>query len=212
MRPAPVALPPPPPPAPPAPPKLTALTVLLVGALLVPHAAHAQWRTPPAPAAARTALVAHPGPPPGFLPVTAAGPAREVPPTVSLVWAGATGSALGFVGGALAGYVVEIGLSLASLQAPGDDPGLSGLLVGSFVGPAVLAPLAVHRTNDRQGSLPAALGVAGVIAAAGLGGLVATDFHRSGFWTVMWTVPALQVVSAVIVEKKTARRDRSSGL
>jgi len=73
--------------------------------------------------------------------------------TASLALPGLAGAAVGFLGGGLLG----MGIERSFLPVTGDDPGLRGALIGSGLGSALLAPVAVHAANEGEGSLKVAM-------------------------------------------------------
>lgn len=126
---------------------------------------------------------------------------REAPSAGSLLLAGTAASAAGVIVGGYLGYRLDYDVLHWDCEHGCEDPGLKGMLAGAMVGSALLTPLTVHLVNGRRGSLPlaclsaAAIGSLGVIAAAG-----------DGAEGLLLALPVAQVVSAVLIERRTALR------
>lgn len=119
------------------------------------------------------------------------------PHAVSAV-AAALGSAGGLLAGAYAGYRIERRWSPCEC----DDPGLAGAILGSLVGPALVAPVAAHLFNGRRGKVVVAYGAAAAIAGVGFLGSRSLD-TRAGVFFVL--TPIAQAASAVLIEIATER-------
>jgi hypothetical protein len=109
--------------------------------------------------------------------------------------------ALGGLGAATVGTFAGavLGARLTT-RYPCEDCGLEGLVYGGVAGGSALLPLGVHLANGRRGNYGASLAASLGIGAAGLAVAVAS---REG--AVMLTVPVLQLVSAIAIERATAR-------
>lgn len=117
------------------------------------------------------------------------------PPTSLLLMAGMSGAGVGALAGAFLGYHLD-----GSCNNRGcEDPGLTGALFGWFFGAAVGAPLSVHHANGGRGALSAALLSGALIAGAGW---MAAGSPAGTF--VVLGAPFAQVISAVVVEQRTA--------
>jgi hypothetical protein len=135
----------------------------------------------------------------------AAAPAEERS-TTALVAGGLAGGVAGlFVGGVIGAKSV----GLTGCTAGCDESALYLALLGAAVGETLSLPLGVHLTNRRQGSyLPAmlasvALTGTGIWIAFSLPETPAGDKGRS---ITMITVPVLQLVSSIQIERQTARQ------
>jgi hypothetical protein len=111
-------------------------------------------------------------------------------------------SAGSFVAGAYAGYHIEEWLYPCEVAC--DFSGLAGLLVGSFVGPAIATPLVTHLANGRRGRLGIAYGAAAAVAGAGFVGLV-TGLDSSIGTLFLFGTPLAQSVAALLIERVGAR-------
>jgi hypothetical protein len=127
------------------------------------------------------------------------------PPTndVTLVLAGVAGATVGALGGALLGYQLDRDGGNWGCARGCEDPGLLGLAGGWFVGSALTTPLSVHLANGGRGSLPTAYLSSALIAGAGMAGLAVAGSPEGAF--ILLAAPVAQVVSAVLIERGSAR-------
>jgi hypothetical protein len=111
--------------------------------------------------------------------------------------------ALLLLGGVLGGAAGVLGGAAIGVKATQDDCEncfFNGLVYGSVAGGSALLPLGVHLANGRRGSYGTSLLASLAIGAAGLGTALATN--EGG---VMIAVPVLQLVSSVVIERRTSR-------
>jgi hypothetical protein len=121
--------------------------------------------------------------------------------TAGLIATGLLAAGASAAGDAVLGYNLE-----RSQPSPrsGDDPGLTGLIVGWLVGPALVTPAAVHLVNGGNGSVGASYGAAAAIVGVGV---IALRSRASGLAvTLAVGGPLLQAISAVAIERATERR------
>jgi hypothetical protein len=81
-----------------------------------------------------------------------------------------------------------------------EDCFLEGVIYGGMAGGSALLPLGVHLANGRRGNYGASLLASLGIGAAGLA--IAVAANEGG---VLLPVPVLQLVSSILIERKTAR-------
>jgi hypothetical protein len=117
-------------------------------------------------------------------------------------------------GGVLgAGAGIVAGIGVGRIAANDCDDYLCGLAAGVLgVGVAAaadtaLVPLGVHMANGRQGSYGWSLAASTAIAAGGivLAGAL-SDQHESLAGATVVSIPVLQVISSIVIERKTAER------
>lgn len=113
--------------------------------------------------------------------------------------AGLLGAAVGFAGGAYLGSEAE----RKWYPCQCDDPGLAGALLGLFVGPVIVTPLATHLANERRGSLVHSYAVAAAIAGMGFLGLGSTLASSDTF--VFLATPVAHAIGATAIELATGR-------
>jgi hypothetical protein len=127
----------------------------------------------------------------------------------------AAGALLGGAAGLLAGSVTGLYVGGNRCHDPGNPDSchwLDGLLVGAAVGVTVGTPGGAHLFNRRRGSLAwslvasAALGVAGAAMFNAADGRPPGGGRNAMLATAVIAVPVLQVVSATIIETRTAKR------
>lgn len=123
--------------------------------------------------------------------------------TVTLVVVGAANAVIGSLGGAYLGYHLDRNYFNWGCEFGCEDPGLTGLLGGWFLGSALTTPLPVHFTNGGQGSLPTAYLSSVLIAGAGMAGFLAAGSPGGALFVL--AAPVAQVISAVLIERRTAR-------
>lgn len=124
------------------------------------------------------------------------------------------GATLGAAAGTLAG-----GLIGGAITGNDCDPGnpdaclgeaIPGLLVGAGIGYAVGAPVGAHLGNGRRGRLGRSLLVSSAlfgvqaVTLALVGEEASTRLERSAIPLVFLAIPAAQLVSAVVIERRTA--------
>lgn len=118
-------------------------------------------------------------------------PSREGPPAL-LVGGGVLGGVAGlFAGAVVGGWLTEHDC---------EDCGLAGVVYGGIAGWSVGIPMGVHMVNGRRGSYGRSL-----LASLGIGtvGLAAAFATNSG--AVLLTVPVAQIVTSVLIERKTEK-------
>jgi hypothetical protein len=120
---------------------------------------------------------------------------------VAVGLSGLLGAAVGFVGGAYLGHEVE----RKWYDCQCDDPGLAGLLLGSFIGPAVVTPVAAHLANERRGSLGFSYAAAATIAGMGVFLLGATFNSSTAAEFVIVATPIAHAISSTVIELATGR-------
>jgi hypothetical protein len=163
--------------------------LLLLCALLAPRPAHAQA---PDPLPSRLAPPAMPFASPADRAAAAQGEGRS-PELLAL--GGIVGGGVGMFAGMLGG---------ALLDGEPDEDCIDfcfgpGLILGTLAGEALGVAAGVHLANGRRGSLPVgALTSAGILAV----GLVAGNDVPE----MLVVVPVSQIVAAITVERRTARR------
>ena len=125
------------------------------------------------------------------------------------------GALLGGATGLLAGGVTGLYVGGNRCNDPGNPDSchlLDGLLVGAAVGVALGTPGGAHLLNRRRGSLAWSLVASAALGLAGAAIFNAADGRPPGggrnaiLVTAVIAVPVLQVVSATIIETRTARR------
>lgn len=120
----------------------------------------------------------------------------------NLVGVGVLAAAAGTLGGAFVGYHIDDKVFNWGCEHGCEDPGIYGLVGGWFFGSALTTPLAVHLVDGRRGSLPHAYLSSGLIAGVGMA-LLAVGSPRGAY--VGLGAPVAQVISAVLIERKTTR-------
>ncbi len=120
-------------------------------------------------------------------------PPRHSPSPVLLALGGLGTATVGTFAGAAIGAKI-------TTRYPCEDCGLEGLIYGGVAGGSALLPLGVHLVNGRRGNYGASLLASLGIGAAGLAVAVASQEGA-----VMLTVPVLQLVSSIVIERATAR-------
>ena len=119
-------------------------------------------------------------------------PRHEVHPAL-LAAGGILGGAVGVFGGALAGARIT--------QHDCEDCGIVGAAYGAVAGGSALLPLGVHLANGSRGRLVPSLLSSLAIGVAGVGVAAASNSVD-----VMIAVPVLQLMSSILIERRTARR------
>lgn len=151
----------------------------------------------PAPAAAQR-LTPSPFPAVEEIP-SATGPnpsAVAVRPPTHPAWLGLGGVLGGAVGLVAGGYV---GARLTEDRC--EDCFLVGGIYGAVAGASTGLPFGVHLANGGRGRLPPSLAASLAIAGMGLGAAAISD--NAGF---MIPVPALQLLSSILIERATTPR------
>ena len=157
---------------------ILALTSSLVGAL------HAQ-RLPGTPFPS----IDQPAPPTD--PSIHAFPRHQTNPAI-LATGGVLGGAVGVFAGAL------VGARLTEHDC--DDCGLVGAVYGAVAGGSALLPLGVHVANHGRGNL--GLSLSSSLAIGGVGLALAVESNSAA---VLIPVPVLQIVSSILIERKTEK-------
>lgn len=121
----------------------------------------------------------------------------------TLAMIGAANAVIGSLGGAYMGYQLDRNHFNWGCEYGCEDPGLTGLLGGWFLGSALTTPLSVHYANGGRGSLPAAYLSSALIAGAGMAGFLAAG--SPGGTLFVLGAPVAQVISAVLIERRSAR-------
>lgn len=117
-------------------------------------------------------------------------PRQETPPAV-MAAGGLLGGAVGVFAGGLAG--------LRLTEHDCEDCGIVGAVYGAIAGGSALLPLGVHIANRRQGDF--GLSLLGSLAIGGAGLALATQTNSAA---VMIPVPVLQIVSSILIERRTS--------
>lgn len=174
--------------------RVSPAVLLVFLALLIPRAAHAQFRDQLYPGAWTAQVVA---PVDGVLPSVAAldGEWAGRRSTPALVVGGVLGGGVGMIAGMLAGGLMD---------GPPDEDCIDfcfgpGLILGILGGEALGIAAGVHLANGRDGSLPI-----GMLTSAGilvLGLLAAQDAP-----SLILALPIAQITGAVTAERRTERR------
>lgn len=173
---------------------LLAATLL---ALAAAAPARAQRAAPPLSVLRAEAPLATPAP---FVP--ALQESRTPVDPVTLVFGGITGGALGLLGGGAAGYFLET----AVFQCQSAEfCGFGGLLLGAAIGEVVLLPYGVHQANRSRGRYAPALATSVII---GVLGLAVASQSGEAAPTVLFSIPAAQLLAAIAVERDTERKRR----
>jgi hypothetical protein len=134
--------------------------------------------------------------------------AQHAPPrqnsTLRLVAGGVLGGAAGLAVGGLGGAWIG-GNSCDDDGNPDSCHGAEGLFFGAVAGQSLSVPVGVHLANQRAGRLGPSLLASALIA--GAGALAVTSTQDDGVLVgAVIGVPALQLVSSVLIEKATTRR------
>jgi hypothetical protein len=114
-----------------------------------------------------------------------------------MIFGAGLGVTLGLVGGGLLGYKMETASSATCYE----ECGLGGLILGAWVGAAVLTPMLTHAMGGRQGNL-----AAGILATSlATVGVVALSVQLEAGPSLFVSVPLTAAVTAILVEKHTGR-------
>ncbi len=157
------------------------VTLLFLGLPLAGRL-HAQRLGAPFPSASSS-----PEPAPAIQPIP-----RERANPALMAAAGAAGGAVGFFAGALAGAKLT--------EHDCEDCAFVGAIYGAVAGGSALLPLGVHVANRGRGNLGLSLLSSLVIGGAGLA--LASGTNSAA---VMVPVPVLQIVSSILIERRTER-------
>ena len=113
-----------------------------------------------------------------------------------MILGGLLGGAVGFFGGGFAGALIN-----DDEDSEDELEAVEGFAVGAVIGETLLLPLGVNIANYRQGSYGLSLLAATAITAVGLA------FATSGEDELEYLipVPVLQLISSVIIEKRTTK-------
>ena len=102
-------------------------------------------------------------------------------------------------------WVGQSGCSRAHWQAPNspsttvEDCGLVGAVYGAVAGGSALLPLGIHIANHGRGNF--GLSLLSSLAIGGLGLALASETNSA---SVMIPVPVAQIVTSILIERKTA--------
>jgi hypothetical protein len=107
----------------------------------------------------------------------------------------ALGGILGGAAGAFAGGIVG-----AKAADNCEDCALEGLAYGLVAGGSAALPLGVHVANGRRGNYGLSLLASLAIGGVGFGATLAS--HENG---IMIAVPVLQLISSIVIERRTTR-------
>jgi hypothetical protein len=118
---------------------------------------------------------------------------RPVRHPAVLALGGVLGGAAGLVGGAY--------LGARATEHRCEDCFLVGGIFGAVAGASTGLPLGVHIANGGRGRLLPSLAASLAIGAAGFGAAVLTNTYE-----IMIPVPALQLISSILIERSTAAR------
>ena len=130
-------------------------------------------------------------PPPVTDPSNHAFPRREASPAL-LVGSGVLGGVAGLFTGAIVGGRLT--------EHDCEDCGLAGVVYGGVMGWSAGIPLGVHMANGRRGSY--GLSLLSSLAIGGLGLPVASETNSG---VPMLSVPVLQIMASVLIERKTQK-------
>lgn len=129
------------------------------------------------------------------------------PPSASvsrLVAGGLLGGAAGALAGGLAGFAVG-GNRCDDEGNPDSCRGLEGAAIGTVAGEALGIPLGVHMAGGRRGRLAPSMAASAVIAAVGVGAILASKEDGVAVGVAL-SVPVVQIVASTWIERATARR------
>jgi hypothetical protein len=118
-------------------------------------------------------------------------PRQQTNPAI-LATAGVLGGAVGVFAGALAGARLT--------EHDCEDCGLVGAVYGAVAGGSALLPLGVHVANHGRGNF--GLSLLSSLAIGGLGLAMSSEFNSG---VPMIAVPVLQIVSSILIERKTEK-------
>jgi hypothetical protein len=118
-------------------------------------------------------------------------PRQQMNPAV-LATGGVLGGAVGVFAGALAGAKLT--------ERDCEDCGLVGAVYGAIAGGSALLPLGVHVANHGRGNF--GLSLLSSLAIGGVGLALASETNSAA---VMIPVPVLQIVSSILIERKTEK-------
>lgn len=125
--------------------------------------------------------------------------------TGALVAGGLTGGVAGiFIGGAAGARLARIDCDVGC-----DESALYMALLGAIVGESFMLPLGVHLADRRLGSYLPSMLTSVALTGAGLGLAYALPhdvMSMGGTKAILITVPMLQLVSSILIERRTARR------
>ena len=124
-------------------------------------------------------------------PAVPAFPHQHTDPALMVV-GGVVGGAVGFFAGALAGAKLT--------EHDCEDCAFVGAIYGSVAGGSALLPLGIHVANRGRGNFGMSLLSSLAIGGAGLA--LASQFDDAG---VMIAVPVLQIVSSILIERRTEK-------
>ncbi|CAN5774388.1 hypothetical protein BH23GEM9_BH23GEM9_25560 [soil metagenome] len=132
-------------------------------------------------------------------------PERVAPhSTARLLAGGVLGGGAGLAAGGLIGLVIGANHCLDEGN-PDSCHAMEGVVYGGTAGMTLSIPLGVHLANGREGRLAPSLLASAVIAGAGALAIVQTDSDAVLVGAVI-SVPVLQLISSVLIERATTRR------
>jgi hypothetical protein len=127
-------------------------------------------------------------------------------PVGRLVLGGVLGGAAGLATGGVIG--VAVGANHCTDEGnPDSCHAPQGLVYGAVAGQTISIPLGVHIANSRQGRLLPGMLASAVIAGAGALAISSAD-NDAVLVGAAIGVPALQIVSSVLIERATTRNRR----
>ena len=129
-------------------------------------------------------------PPPVVDPAILAFPRQQANPAL-LATGGILGGAVGLFAGALAGAKLT--------EHDCEDCALVGAVYGAVAGGSALLPLGIHIANRGRGNF--GLSLLSSLAIGGLGLALASETNSA---SVMIPVPVAQIVTSILIERKTA--------
>ena len=116
-----------------------------------------------------------------------------------------TGALLGTMGGGLGGALLGYQFETGSSSCGGDYCGLGGFLLGAAVGSTLMTPILAHAMGGKRGDLSAGILVTALASVA----IVGVSTQSDALLGVLWiTFPLTHVLTAVLMEKRTARPRR----
>jgi len=113
---------------------------------------------------------------------------------VTLAFGGLVGGVLGFFAGGLSGVAV------CDCNSGEGYDALEAFFLGAAVGTAITIPLGVHLANRSDGNYGISLAASAGISALGLAAAFAADEAA-----IVLLVPISQIVSSVLIERRTTR-------
>lgn len=130
---------------------------------------------------------------------------QGIPPHVvgRMLVGGIVGGGAGLLVGGLAGAVAG-SRHCSDPGNPDSCSGLEGMVIGGITGQAIGISAGVHLANGRRGELNPSLALNLALAAVGTAAVVRSD-RRSVALGVALMVPVAQLVSSIVIERRTSR-------